>query len=75
MRYEVKRFDPPGPGRSNQPSAEQKASAWLNEIAKQNGRVVAMTAAPISIDQYPGVQGAVSNSTVKNAIIIIAVFD
>jgi hypothetical protein len=74
MRYEVKSFHPHLQGQPDPRTAEEKATEWLNEIAKRNGRVVAVTTSPLTMNQHSSGGGS-TLTTVQNTITIITAFD
>ena len=74
MRYEIKSFDPHLQGQRDSRTAEEKASDWLNEIAKKDGHVIAVTTSPVAMTQRPS-EGGFTETTVQNAITIIVAFD
>lgn len=73
MRYEVKTFDSNQHGQDVR-TADQRATEWLNEMAKNNGRIVAMTSAPYAMNQHGGMSTGSTAMVIKNAITIVVVF-
>jgi hypothetical protein len=74
MRYEVKSFSLHSSGPQDPRTAEEKATEWLNEIAKKNGRPVSITTSPISIAQQ-STAGPPMFTVTQSMITVIAVFD
>lgn len=76
MRYEIKSFYSHTQGQPGNPqTAEEKATDWLNEITKKNGRPVAIATSPTDLTQTPHASGQTTVSVSRNSITIIAVFD